>query len=162
MQDLCVHKHAFQPKDHAEAHTVSLSNDTASGYDLVLFIDRQETATSDSGFMLELGINADGSIGGQVTAHPGYDPLAVFGCTPDTLTISDATSGATHVITDREPEAVPSDRTAYKDFTLNMTPMQLDALLLLVDKKASSANAAEMWGELRAQLISHSSNERNI
>ena len=37
--------------------------------------------SADSGWMLELGVQADGSISGQITARPGYDALVLFDCT---------------------------------------------------------------------------------
>lgn len=43
---------------------------------------------------------------------------------------------------------------AAKDYTLNMTPAERNALLLLIDNKANKSGAAEMWSMLRVQLLS--------
>jgi hypothetical protein len=94
----------FQPKEGGEKWAARLdAANEHSGFDLVLFLDR-ENPTEDSGWMLELTVGADGKIGGQITAHPGFDALAVFDCTQDTLRISDSHAGPEYVITDN-PEA---------------------------------------------------------
>lgn len=41
----------FQPKDGGEPWTATLREDTASGYDVVLFLDK-EKSTEDSGLMV--------------------------------------------------------------------------------------------------------------
>jgi hypothetical protein len=88
----------FQPKEGGRPHVAELKVAEGSGYDLVLFIDRT-AATPDSGWMLELGVEASGAVSGQITGHPGQDALAIFTCTRDTLRITDNGKGPTHTIT---------------------------------------------------------------
>jgi hypothetical protein len=64
----------------------------------VLFLDKV-AKTDDSGWMLELAIEADGSIKGQITAHPGNDALAIFDCNQHTMQISDNWGGPVHTLT---------------------------------------------------------------
>ena len=91
----------FQPKDGGEAWTALLTRSEGSGYDIVLMLDKVNF-TRHSGWMLELGINADGTVAGQITAHPGYDALAVFTCTQDTLKVYEDSIVPSCVITDAE------------------------------------------------------------
>jgi hypothetical protein len=92
----------FQPKEGGEKWAARLdAANEHSGFDLVLFLDRENPA-EHSGWMLELTVGADGKISGQITAHPGFDALAVFDCTQDTLRISDNRGGPEYAISDKE------------------------------------------------------------
>jgi hypothetical protein len=83
----------FQPKEGGPAWTAAL-NDGATGYDVVLFLD-VVPPTATSGWALELAIQPDGSVAGQITARPGFDALAGFACTVDTLRVWNARDGET-------------------------------------------------------------------
>lgn len=86
----------FTPKAGGEDWTADLDEEIHrhNGFDVILFLDKKAD-TEDSGWMLELAVEADGSINGQITAHPGEDALAVFTCTQDTLKVfSDSTTPA--------------------------------------------------------------------
>jgi hypothetical protein len=76
-----------------------------NGYDVVLFLDRAKP-TQSSGWMLELAIEPDGSINGQITARPGYDPLAVFTCSQRVLKLFADGTAPVCVVT--EGEAAPA------------------------------------------------------
>lgn len=96
-------REAFQPKAGGKQWTATLdaANCEHSGFDVVVFLDHANP-TDDSGWMLELAVGPDGKISGQITAHPGYDALALFDCTQDTLRISDNHGGPEYVISDAE------------------------------------------------------------
>jgi len=90
----------FQPRAGGEAWTADLHMATEhNGYDVVLFLDKV-AKTEDSGWMLELAIDPDGTVAGQITAHPGFDALAVFTCTQDTLSLWEGSTVPSFVITD--------------------------------------------------------------
>lgn len=91
----------FQPKDGGETWIADIGEANGSGFDIVLMLDKK-IGTDDSGWILELNVEADGSISGQITAHPGFDALALFGCTQHKLTISDNWGGPPIVIGDQE------------------------------------------------------------
>lgn len=93
----------FTPKNGGPDWVAHMNIGTGTGYDLVLMLDHVEP-TENSGWMLELSVENDGTVSGQITAHPGNDALAIFSCTQDTLRITDNHSGPDHVITDRESE----------------------------------------------------------
>jgi hypothetical protein len=96
----------FQPKEGGPLHTVSLTSAEGTGYDLSLFIDTTPP-TDDSGFMLEFGIDADGSFSGQVTARPGSDALALLRCSQTELRVDDMHPGGP-VCVIREGQPQPS------------------------------------------------------
>lgn len=91
----------FEPKCGGDAWRIRTSEAIASGYDVVVMLDRVP-ATADSGWMLELGIDSNGSVSGQITAHPGFDALAVFTCSQDTLAIGGNDSLGTIAISDAD------------------------------------------------------------
>lgn len=93
----------FQPKAGGEPWTATLDPEMHgfNGFDVVLMLDKV-AKTDDSGWMLELTVEADGTISGQITAHPGYDALAVFTCSQDTLKLYDDSAEPACVITDAE------------------------------------------------------------
>ena len=64
----------FETKEGAGTWTAGVYEVYRSVYDIALFVD-QEKPTKDSGWMLELGVNVDGSIFGHITAHPGFDGM---------------------------------------------------------------------------------------
>jgi hypothetical protein len=103
--DIDIGTAPFQPKEGGEPWTISLHNVSANGYDFALFLDRKDTWTSDSGYMLEFGIQADGKLCAQLTAHPGHDALATLECDQHTLTVTDTWGGPVHVISDG-PEVI--------------------------------------------------------
>lgn len=69
----------FQPKAGGECWTADLSAELHrhNGYDVILMLDRV-ASTQDSGWMLELAIDPDGSVKGQITSDPGNDCITVF------------------------------------------------------------------------------------
>lgn len=91
----------FQPKAGGEPWTATLDPEMHgfNGFDVVLMLDKV-AKTDDSGWMLELTVEADGTISGQITAHPGYDALAVFTCSQDTLSLWEGSAELSFVITD--------------------------------------------------------------
>lgn len=95
----------FTPKAGGEPWTADVEAELHrhNGYDVILFLDKK-AKTEDSGWMLELAVEADGSITGQITAHPGYDALAVFTCTQDTLKVYDDSSTVPACIVTRVEE----------------------------------------------------------
>ncbi len=93
---------SFQPKAGGRRWSARLDLDNGSGHDLVLFLDHAEGKTSDSGWMLELAIEPDGRITGQITADPGNDALAIIECSRHQLRISDNWGGPTHVISNED------------------------------------------------------------
>jgi hypothetical protein len=95
----------FNPQSGAEPWTADVHEANGSGYDVVLFLDKV-AKTDDSGWMLELAIEKDGSLNGQITAHPGYDALAIFDCNQRTMHIVDNSGGPVHTLTDAV-EAIP-------------------------------------------------------
>lgn len=99
----------FFPKEGGNAWAASIRAAKGTGYDVSLFLDRV-TPTSDSGWMLELGVEADGTISGQITAHPGYDALVVFTCSQDTFSIWENSTEPSFVVTDSQVEAPMTDK----------------------------------------------------
>jgi hypothetical protein len=95
----------FNPKSGAEPWTADVHDANGSGYDVVLFLDKV-AKTDDSGWMLELAVEKDGSINGQITAHPGFDALAIFACNQHTMQITGNWNNPVHTITDAV-EAIP-------------------------------------------------------
>lgn len=69
----------FTPKAGGEDWTADVSAELHrhNGYDVVLFLDKV-AKTDDSGWMLELAIEADGTVNGQITSDPGNDCITVF------------------------------------------------------------------------------------
>lgn len=69
----------FSPKAGGEDWTADVSAELHrhNGYDVILFLDKV-ARTDDSGWMLELAINADGSVNGQITSDPGNDAIVCF------------------------------------------------------------------------------------
>lgn len=92
-------KLVFRPKEGGEAWVAQLGEADFSGYDIVLMVDRKN-GSADSGWMLELGVQADGSISGQITARPGYDVLVLFDCTQHRFTMTDNWAGPPITIDD--------------------------------------------------------------
>ena len=82
----------FQPKEGGESWVAYMRENDFSGYDIAVMLDKK-IGTFDSGWMLELGVTADGAIIGQITAHPGFDALVLFKCTQDKFTVSDNRGG---------------------------------------------------------------------
>lgn len=89
----------FQPKAGGETWFAYASENDFSGYDIAFMLDKKN-GTSDSGWMLELGVEADGTIVGQITAHPGFDALVLFTCTQHKFTVSDNWGGPKTAIED--------------------------------------------------------------
>jgi hypothetical protein len=82
----------FQPKDGGPPMVARLTvNPSGSGWDVVLFLDHTgPRVTSDSGWMLEMSANPDGTFSGSITSHSGNDCLAVFVQeTPERLSVRD-------------------------------------------------------------------------
>jgi hypothetical protein len=67
----------FQPKAGGETWVAYIGEADFSGYDIVLMLDKKK-CTDKSGWMLELAVDADGTVAGQITSRPGYDALAQF------------------------------------------------------------------------------------
>lgn len=88
--------------------TVDAEMQRYNGFDVILMLD-QVDKTDDSGWMLELAIERSGAVTGQITAHPGYDALATFTCTQDTLEVFADSAQPACVITDREGAAPAVD-----------------------------------------------------
>ena len=82
----------FRPKAGGEAWVAYARENDFSGYDIALMLDKKN-ASSDSGWMIELGVDADGTIFGQITTRPGFDALVLFKCTKDKFTASDNWGG---------------------------------------------------------------------
>ena len=84
----------FFPKAAGEFWTADLSTELHghNGFDLILMLDKVVN-TEDSGWMLELAIDRSGAVSGQITARPGYDALALFECSQDTMVVRPNTVG---------------------------------------------------------------------
>jgi hypothetical protein len=79
----------FVPKAGGGSRVARLSLVTGqSGYDLSLFLD-SVPGTDTSGWMLEVAIDPDGAVNGQITARPGYDAIAYFDCRVDQIKVYD-------------------------------------------------------------------------
>lgn len=92
----------FRPKYGGEPWTASLTQ-AAGGCDLCLMLD-PVNSTPKSGWMLELWVNPDGSVGGQVTSRPGEDAMAIFTSTRDKFSVGGNCGGPVHVISDARAE----------------------------------------------------------